>query len=303
MNKYYRDYADFLADIFEGKVQKISINAGFACPNRDGSIGRGGCAYCNNQAFSPAYGNGSTAIADQIEAGKNFFARKYPTMRYLAYFQSYTSTHGDVERLMAMYREAASVSDVVGIIIGTRPDCMPDELLSRLVELNRQLPVIIEYGAESSHDESLERVNRCHTWQTTVDAVQRTHAAGLRVGLHFILGLPGETREMMLQTVDRINELPIDTVKFHQLQIVRNTHLERLYLAGELDVHLFGVDEYVELCTEIVHRLRRDIAIERFVSQSPAELLLAPRWELKNYQFTNLLNNSLSKPHKKTDLA
>jgi hypothetical protein len=293
VNKYYRDYADFLADIFDGKVQKISINAGLMCPNRDGTIGRGGCAYCNNQAFSPAYGNVGARVAEQLEAGKQFFARKYPTMRYLAYFQSYTSTHGNIDALMSMYEEAAAVDDVVGIIIGTRPDCMPDDLLSRLSELNKRLPVIIEYGAESSHNDSLERVNRCHTWQTTVDAVLRTHSAGLRVGLHFILGLPGESIEMMLETVDRINELPIDTVKFHQLQIVRNTRLGALYEAGQLDVHLFTVDEYVDLCVEIVHRLRKDIAIERFVSQSPDDLLIAPRWGLKNYQFTNLLNNKL----------
>jgi hypothetical protein len=295
VNKFYRDYADFLADIFEGKVQKISINAGFACPNHDGSIGRGGCAYCNNQAFSPAYGNGCNSVAEQLQAGKQFFARKYPTMRYLAYFQSYTSTHGDIERLMQMYAEAAAVPDVVGIIIGTRPDCMPDTLLQRLAELNQRLPIVIEYGAESSHDASLERVNRCHTWQCTVDAVYRTRAVGLRVGLHFILGLPGETHEMMLQTVDRINQLPIDTVKFHQLQIVRNTRLAAEYQAGTLDVHLFDVDEYVQLCSEIVQRLRKDIAIERFVSQSPDNLLIAPRWGLKNYQFTNLLNNALQK--------
>jgi hypothetical protein len=295
VNKYYRDYADFLAEIFDGKVQKISINAGFACPNRDGSIGRGGCAYCNNQAFSPAYSSGKNSVTAQLEAGKAFFARKYPTMRYLAYFQSYTSTHGNIDSIMQMYAEAAAVPDVVGIIIGTRPDCMPNELLQRLAVLNQQLPIIIEYGAESSHNTSLERVNRCHTWQCTVDAVQRTHAAGLRVGLHFILGLPGETHSMMMQTIDRINELPINTVKFHQLQIVRNTSLATEYDAGTLDVHLFDVDEYVHLCSEIVLRLRKDIAIERFVSQSPDNLLIAPRWGLKNYQFTNLLNNALRK--------
>jgi hypothetical protein len=293
VSKLYRDYADFLADIFDGKVQKISINAGFACPNRDGTIGRGGCSYCNNQAFSPAYSSGAQSVTAQLEAGKQFFARKYPTMRYLAYFQSYTSTHGNIDSIMAMYAEAAAVPDVVGIIIGTRPDCMPDELLQRLARLNGQLPIIIEYGAESSHNASLERVNRCHTWQTTVDAVMRTHSAGLRVGLHFILGLPGETHAMMMQTIDRINQLPIDTVKFHQLQIVRHTRLATEYEAGTLDVHLFTVDEYVDLCSEIVRRLRSDIAIERFISQSPDSLLIAPRWGLKNYQFTNLLQNRL----------
>jgi hypothetical protein len=297
VNKYYRDYADFLADIFDGKVQKISINAGLQCPNRDGTIGRGGCAYCNNQAFSPAYGSHANPVTQQLEDGKKFFARKYPSMRYLAYFQSYTSTHGNINMLMQMYEEAAAVPDVVGIIIGTRPDCMPEPLLQRLAELNNRLPVIIEYGAESSHDTTLQLVNRCHTWQTTVNAVMRTHAAGLKVGLHFILGLPGETREMMMQTIDRINQLPIDTVKFHQLQIVRHTRLASDFEAGKLHVHLFTVDEYVDLCTAIIQRLRRDIAIERFVSQSPDNLLIAPRWGLKNYQFTNLLNNALAHPH------
>jgi hypothetical protein len=293
VSKFYRDYADFLASLFDGKVQKISLNTGLICPNRDGTIGRGGCAYCNNQAFSPAYGSRGNAVTQQLEDGKQFFARKYPTMRYLAYFQSYTSTHGNISELMDVYAEAAAVPDVVGIIIGTRPDCMPNALLSRLAELNKRLPVIIEYGAESSHDVSLERVNRCHTWQTTVDAVTRTHAAGLHVGLHFILGLPGETRAMMMQTIDRINTLPIDTVKFHQLQIVRHTRLAADYQAGNLDVHLFTVEEYVELCADIIRRLRPDIAIERFVSQSPDNLLIAPRWGLKNYQFTNLLLNRL----------
>jgi hypothetical protein len=295
VTKPYRDYADFLADIFVGKVQKISLNTGLICPNRDGTIGRGGCAYCNNQAFSPAYGSHGNSVTQQLCDGKQFFARKYPSMRYLAYFQSYTSTHGNIDTLIDMYNEAADVPDVVGIIIGTRPDCMPDALLARLAELNRRLPVIIEYGAESSHDTSLRRVNRCHTWQTTVDAVTRTHAAGLRVGLHFILGLPGETTQMMMQTIDRINLLPVDTVKFHQLQIVRHTPLAADFLAGRIpDLHLFQVDEYIDLCAAIINRLRPDIAIERFVSQSPDSLLIAPRWGLKNYQFTNLLRARLT---------
>ncbi len=214
-------------------------------------------------------------------------------MRYLAYFQSYTNTYGDTAELMALYRKALSVDGVMGLIIGTRPDCMPDELLRELAELNNTTPVFIEYGAESSHDATLDRINRCHTWATTVDAVKRTAAAGLPVGLHFILGLPGESREMMLQTVDRASELPIDSVKFHQLQIIRGTRLAADYLAGTADVELFDVDSYINLCADIVHRLRKDIAIERFVSQSPDNLLIAPRWGLKNYEFTHRLHQYL----------
>lgn len=293
-NPYYRDYADFLAERFAGKVQKITINAGFTCPNRDGSRGRGGCIYCNNNSFSPVTGDSDRSVSRQIVDGKRFFSKKYPLMRYIAYFQSYTNTYGDPDRLMDLYREACADDDVVGLIIGTRPDCMPDDLLSRLAELNRTKTVIIEYGAESSHDSTLEAVNRCHDWATTVDAVMRTHKAGLTVGLHFILGLPGETREMMLKTVDRLSQLPVDCVKFHQLQIIKGTRLAADYATGKADIRLFDVDEYIRLCVDIILRIRKDIAIERFVSQSPDDMLIAPRWGLKNYQFTHLLLNALA---------
>ena len=293
-NPYFKDYADFLSERFDGKVQKITINAGFTCPNRDGTLGRGGCAYCNNSSFSPMTGADVRSVSRQIEDGKRFFAKKYPQMRYLAYFQSYTNTYGETERLMSLYSEALSDSDVVGLIIGTRPDCMPDSLLSRLAGLNKSKTVIIEYGAESSHDSTLAAVNRCHDWATTVDAVMRTHQAGLAVGLHFILGLPGETHDMMMTTVDRASRLPIDCIKFHQLQIVRGTRLASDYLSGRQPLTLFDVDEYIDLCVEIVSRIRKDIAIERFVSQSPDSLLIAPRWGLKNYEFTHKLFNALA---------
>lgn len=295
MSRFYRDYAAYLATRFPGKVQKIGINASMSCPNRDGSISRGGCIYCNNSAFSPDYHLNLTAdVARQIERGKEFFARKYPTMRYLAYFQSYTNTHGDPDRLMELYAEAAAQPDVVGIIIGTRPDCMEDALLSRLAELNRTTPVMVEYGAESTHDTTLALVNRCHTWAQTVDATLRTTAAGIDVGLHFILGLPGETRQMMMQTIERINALPVSSVKFHQLQIVRGTPLERMVSEGTLTVHPFTVGEYIDLCVDIVEALRPDIAIDRFVSQTPDALLVAPRWGLKNHEFTARLEKALA---------
>ncbi len=293
-NPYYKDYADFLAEKFDGKVQKITVNAGFTCPNRDGTLGRGGCAYCNNSSFSPVTGEKERSVTQQLADGKQFFSRKYPAMRYLAYFQSYTNTYGETDRLMSLYKEAMADADVVGIIIGTRPDCMPDELLTQLAELNKSKAVIIEYGAESSHDSTLNAVNRCHDWTTTVDAVLRTHNAGLSVGLHFILGLPGETREMMLQTVDRACRLPIDCIKFHQLQIIRGTRLAADYLNGRLDLTIRDVDDYISLCADIITRIRPDIAIERFVSQSPDNLLIAPRWGLKNYEFTHRLFNVLA---------
>ncbi|MBP2690759.1 MAG: TIGR01212 family radical SAM protein [Muribaculaceae bacterium] len=293
MNPFYRDYGDFLAGHFDFKVQKLTVDAGFTCPNRDGSLGRGGCIYCNNSSFSPTTGSEGRSVSEQLADGKRFFAAKYPNMRYLAYFQSYTSTYGDIDRLLGFYREALAVDDVVGIVIGTRPDCMPQPLLEALAEINRHYKVFIEYGAETSHDSTLRAINRCHDWATTVDAVRRTADAGIPVGLHLILGLPGENVDMMLETVDRVSALPIDTVKFHQLQIVRGTRLAADYLAGRADLRIFDIDEYVALCARIVRRLRKDIAIERFVSQSPDRLLIAPRWGLKNYQFTNLLHKYL----------
>ncbi len=295
MNPYYKDYSDYLAEIFDGKIQKLSIDADFGCPNRDGTIGIGGCTYCNNRTFSPDFAKRKLDISGQLAAGKKFFARKYPQMRYLAYFQSYTNTYDSPARLMQLYREALAVDDIVGLIIGTRPDCMPDELLSGLCKLNATQPVFIEYGAESSHDSTLQLINRCHTWQQTVDAVTRTAAVGLHVGLHLIMGLPGETTEMMLSTIDRINDLPVQTIKLHQLQIIRGTRLARDLAAGLYSVKDFTVEQYIDLCCEVIERLRPDIAIERFVSQSPAEMLISPRWGLKNYQFTNLLHSSLSK--------
>lgn len=309
MGRFYRNYADFLAEHFTGKMQKLTVNIGLSCPNRDGTVGRGGCVYCNNTSFSPNLGNGS--VSAQLNAGKAFFARKYPEMRYLAYFQSYTNTYGPTERLMAMYREALDTDAVDGLIIGTRPDCMPDHLLDALSQLGK--PVFIEYGAESSHNTTLAAINRCHTWEQTEDAVWRTHAAGLPVGLHFIMGLPGEDEDMMLQTVSRAAKLPVSTVKFHQLQIIAGTPLakETESLHGTdartgstkngptfrgPPVKIFGLNEYIDLCVKIVTLMRKmgpHIAIERFTSQAPAPLLLAPRWGIKNYQFVNLLNKAL----------
>lgn len=293
MNPYYRDFADFLAEQFPGtKMQKLAVNAGFTCPNRDGTKGRGGCTYCNNLSFNPGYCSPRLSVSEQIEASRRFFARKYPDMRYLAYFQAYTNTHSDdIDRLMSLYEEALAADGVDGVIIGTRPDCMPDALLARL----RKLPwVMVEYGAESSHNATLERINRCHTWEDTVDAVERTHAAGIPVGLHLIMGLPDETEEMMLRTVDAVGRLPVSTVKFHQLQLVRGTRMASDIEKGLYDIRRFTADEYAGLCVKIVRRLRPGIAIERFVSQTPADMLLYPRWGLKNYQFTNLLMRRLT---------
>lgn len=284
--KRYRDFADFLNEHFDGKVQKISLHAGFTCPNRDGSIGVGGCTYCNNQTFSPDYCHTGKSITRQLDEGVAFFARKYPTMRYLAYFQAYTNTYGELEALKRKYEEALAHPGVVGLIIGTRPDCMPADLLDYLADLSRRTFVLVEYGVESTSDETLRRINRGHDFATSVDAIRRTSAAGVLVGAHMILGLPGENRELMLEHARSLSQLPLDTLKLHQLQLIRHTRMAREYEMSPQDFHLYGVDEYIDLAIDFAERLSPRIAIERFVSQSPAELLIAPNWGLKNHEFT-----------------
>ena len=279
---------------FPGKVQKISLNAGFTCPNRDGTVGYGGCTYCNNQTFNPEYCRTEKTVAVQLEEGKRFFAHKYPEMKYLAYFQAYTNTYGELEALKRKYEEALAVDGVVGLVIGTRPDCMPDALLDYLETLARQTFVLVEYGIESTLDRTLRRINRGHTWQAAVDAVERTAARGLPVGGHVILGLPGESREDMLGQAADISQLPLDTLKLHQLQLIRGTRMAREYEERPEDFHLFDdVNEYIALVVDYIQRLRPDLVLERFVSQSPKELLIAPDWGLKNYEFNHRLQKRM----------
>lgn len=289
MNKemLYNDLSGFLTRRFPYKVQKISINAGFTCPNRDGSVGHGGCTYCNNQTFNPAYCHTDKPVACQLEEGKRFFARKYPDMKYLAYFQAYTNTYGELEELKRKYEEALEVSDVVGLVIGTRPDCMPDDLLDYLEGLGRQTFVLVEYGVESTDDATLRRINRGHTFAVAEDAIRRTAARGIPVGAHIILGLPGEKREDLVRQAGRLSELPLTTLKLHQLQLIRGTRMAREYEEAPEDFHLYTADEYIDLVIDYIEHLRPDLVLERFVSQSPKELLIAPDWGLKNHEFTD----------------
>ncbi|RHA74706.1 TIGR01212 family radical SAM protein [Phocaeicola coprophilus] len=283
----YNDFAGFLAGEFPFKVQKISVNAGFTCPNRDGTKGFGGCTYCNNQTFNPAYCRDDRSVTMQLEEGKRFFARKYPQMKYLAYFQAYTNTYGELELLKRMYEEALAVEGVVGLVIGTRPDCMPDSLLDYLEEVNRRTFLLVEYGIESADDRTLERINRGHSFACTEDAVRRTAARGIRTGGHVILGLPGENREDLIKQAERLSELPLTTLKMHQLQLIRGTRMAHEYALHPEEFHLFSADEYIDLVIDYVEHLRPDLILERFVSQSPRELLIAPDWGLKNHEFTD----------------
>lgn len=281
----YNEFGHWLKAQLGTKVQKISLNAGFTCPNRDGSVGVGGCTYCNNQTFNPDYCKTEKTVAQQLEEGKNFFARKYPDMKYLAYFQAYTNTYAGLDELRRKYEEALSVDGVVGLVIGTRPDCMPDALLDYLSGLNKHAFVLVEYGIESTYDKTLIRINRGHDYASVVDAVTRTAQYGIFTGGHVILGLPGETREDIIKEAETLSELPLTTLKLHQLQLIRGTRMAEEYQASPADFHLFTADEYVELVVDFVEHLRPDIVLERFVSQSPSSLLAVPGWGLKNYEF------------------
>ena len=283
----YNELSVWFSKIFPFKVQKISLNAGFTCPNRDGSVGYGGCTYCNNQNFNPAYCRTEKIVIEQLEEGKQFFARKYPDMKYLAYFQPYTNTYGELQELKRKYEEALQVPDVVGIVIGTRPDCMPDELLDYLDELNHRTFLIVEYGVESTDNGTLKRINRGHTFEVAEEAIRRTAERGIRVGAHIILGLPGETRELLIRQAGILSTLPLTTLKLHQLQLIKGTRMAAEYAENPTDFHLYTADEYIDLAIDYVEHLRPDIVLERFVSQSPKELLIAPDWGLKNHEFTD----------------
>ncbi len=282
-----KEYGTWLKEQLGVKVQKISINAGFTCPNRDGRVGYGGCTFCNNQTFNPDYCSNEKSVAQQLDEGKAFFRKKYPEMKYLAYFQAYTSTYGTLEHCKALYEEALAVEDVVGLVVGTRPDCMPDDLLDYLTELNRRTFLIVEYGVESANDETLQRINRGHTWAQSVEAIRKTAARGIRVGAHIILGLPGESRDELMRQADEIARLPITTLKLHQLQIIRGTKMASEYELNPWPMP--SVEEYIDLVLEYVDHLPQSLILERFVSSSPASLLVAPRWGLKNYEFTALV--------------
>ena len=284
----YNDFGTWLRKQFpDFRVQKISIDAGFTCPNRDGRISTGGCTYCDNRTFNPSYCDRNKSIREQLKEGKNFFNRKYSNMKYLAYFQAFTNTYGSVDLLKQMYEEALQEEDIVGLVIGTRPDCISTPLLDYLEQLSRQTFLIVEYGIESANNETLRRINRGHTFECSKKAVEMTAERGILTGGHIILGLPGEDREESLRQAPIISSLPLNILKIHQMQIIKGTRLAEEYLQNPFP--LYTVEEYVRLIADYISLLRKDLVLERFVSQSPPELLIAPRWGLKNYQFVHLL--------------
>lgn len=311
-NKRYNSFVGYFRKVYGERLQKIVLDAGFTCPNRDGKVGRGGCTYCDNAAFHPAYSTAGKSLCLQIDEGIEFHKVRYRNAGcYLGYFQSFSNTYAPLERLRSLYEEALSHPQVVGIVIGTRPDCVDEEKLDYIAALadgrvlkdwsrviagrERKAPVVImEYGIESCYDSTLARINRGHDFACVRRAVSMTAERGLDMGAHFILGLPGESREMLLEQTSLINSLPLRSAKFHQLQIVKGTKMEKEYASRPEDFIRFSLDGYIDFFIDILERLRPDLYIERFAGEVPPRFVNETPWGLiRNAELLRLLDSRL----------
>ncbi len=291
----FNSYSGYFRRTFGERIQKLSVDAGFTCPNRDGTVGTGGCTFCDNGAFTPSYCTRPKSITQQIEEGMEFHRRRYRTAaRYLVYFQSFSNTYAPVEVLYGRYAEALAHPDVAGIVVGTRPDCIDAGKLDLLERISREKYVAVEYGIESTSDETLRRINRGHDFGCARRAVEMTAERGLAVGAHFIMGLPGQSEEMLLESVATINSLPLTTVKFHQLQIFRNTALAAEYDAHPVSFRFWTLDGYIDFMVEVFRRLRPTLVVERFASEAPPRFQHGPTWGLvRNEQLLAMFEKRL----------
>ena len=275
----YRSLNRYLRDTFGCRVQKITVDAGFTCPNRDGSAGEGGCIYCNNQGFSPALREKQRSLEEQIRLGIANLGKRYRAQRFLVYFQPYSNTYAPLKKLKTVYEEALAFNEVVGLCIGTRPDCVSDNVLDLLQSYAEKYEIWLEYGLQSIHNTTLETINRGHDLETFIDAVLRTRRRGIKICAHVIFGLPGETHRMMMETVQKAADLALDGIKFHVLHVLKETKLEKAYRAGR--VQLMGEEDYVRLVVNALERLPSNVVVHRLASDASPELLIAPKWCLK----------------------
>lgn len=278
----FNAYSNYFRSMYGARIQKVSIDAGFTCPNRDGTKGTGGCTYCNNDAFNPSYCLPEKTVSLQIEEGITFHKRRYKeASSYLAYFQAYSNTYAPLEKLKELFEEALNYPGVIGLVIGTRPDCMDSEKLNFLKKLSDDYYIAVEYGIESCFDKTLKRINRGHTFAEAVEALEKTAGIGINTGAHFILGLPGESRDEMLAEAEIISSLPIKTVKFHQLQIIKGTLMEEEFRKNPGDFHLFSWEEYLDFFVRFLERLNQSIVVERFTGEAPPRFLTGESWGKK----------------------
>lgn len=291
----FNAYSNYFRKLFGARIQKVSIDAGFTCPNRDSSKSTGGCTYCNNEAFNPSYCRRVKSISSQIEEGIKFHKWRYnEASSYLAYFQAYSNTYAPLEVLKEKYEEALRYPGIAGVIIGTRPDCIDREKIEYLRELSARYYVSVEYGVESCYDKTLRRINRGHSFEEACEAIRKTADAGIKTGAHFIFGLPGETRDEMLETASIISKLPLTTVKFHQLQLIKGTKMAEEWEHDPGQFELFTWDEYLDFFVRFLERLSPAIVVERFTGEAPPRFLNGPGWGKKRTdQIVNLIEKRL----------
>ncbi|MFA6451698.1 MAG: TIGR01212 family radical SAM protein [bacterium] len=292
--KRYRAFSEYLKEKYGCKVYKVSLDAGFTCPNRDGRLGTGGCIYCNNQGFSPNTREPRVSISEQLEKGAAYMRSRYKAEKFISYFQAYTNTYAPVETLEPLYREALAHKDVVGLSVGTRPDCIEDPVIDLLADIGRDREVWIELGLQSAHDSTLEAINRQHDVATFVDTVRRIKKRpNLKICAHIILGLPGESQDMMLDSADLLSELGVHGIKIHLLHILKDTPLEEAHRRGE--VKIFDFNAYVGIVCDYLERLDSSIIIQRLTADGPADLLIAPLWALEKKRTIDRIEKELLK--------
>ena len=300
----YHTMAEYMASVFHRRMQKIAVNASLGCPNRDGKLSTSGCVYCNNAAFNPAYAfKSGLSISNQLESGMNFFRRKGEATGYLAYFQSFSNTYGPTQKLISLYEEAIHFHDISGLVIATRPDCLQNDLLDYFQNrFGNSAPdghpyLLVEIGVESTNDNTLKRINRGHSFSCAANAIIELHKRGIPSGVHIILGLPGESEWDYIQHARHISDLPVSTIKLHQLQIIRDTPLADEYLQKPDEFSFFTPQSYASAVVTFLQELREDIYIDRFVSEAPADMVLAPRWGIKPYKIQRMVNSLLLNNH------
>ena len=291
--KTYNSFSEELKRVFGCKVQRISVDAGFTCPNRDGWLGSNGCVFCGGQGSGSHGIRRELDIAGQLEDGKQVMRRKYRAQRFLAYFQSYTNTYASPERLSTIYKEALDVQDVVGLIAATRPDCLPDNVLDFLAEVDRRTYFWLELGMQSMHDRTLQLLNRCHDHACSRSAIERARLRGLRVCAHVIIGLPGESRADLLETIDELNRLEVRGIKLHLLHVMKDTRLAEMYRSGSIEV--LEQHEYVGLVCDALERLDPRILVHRLTGDGGRDHLLAPLWSLKKFEVLNAIDAEMAR--------
>lgn len=294
-NRRFNAYSNYFKMLFGERVQKLSIDAGFTCPNRDGSKGRGGCTYCDNNAFNPSYCQPSKSVEQQIREGMEFHSWRYKKPgKYLAYFQPYSNTYAPLAELKAIYEQALAFPEIAGLVIGTRPDCIDEEKLDYFAQVSKNHYVIIEYGIESCYDRTLERINRQHSFADSREAIEKTAAAGLKAGAHLIFGLPGESPADMIDEAAILSSLPLSNIKFHQLQIIKGTKMEEEYKKCPEEFHFFELEEYIRFIVDFIEQLNPEFIIERFAGEVPPRYQAGPGWgHVRNEKIVEMVEKEL----------